>query len=1094
MEKWNMIKIGLILCGVLLLFFQNKLTDRDKKDRNKQDINVKIAILLLITYGVVNNFFIKSSEYQGEIDILGILWTNLKVIGVILVIYFIIKLIIKFLKKDGNISEFYKYDAEKKEYFLNPRFKIVGEIFGALRICFGIVSGLIILSILYLIIKTESYYMLDKVLIAIAGLPLVFLVLNEIHSFLDGNVKEKDIVRKKEEKVEEIKREEEKTEYEDLYSEYKNIWGVNLLANSKIINPSAENIDIEEENKKILSESNNKELEAIYAKLKLKYKIEPTTLTILNNLLNGENRIIENSNYEELAPILFSYFEDSIIKGKKILVLAEDDLYNNFKNRKNLYEWFVNWFNILYKKSIRNIVVFDEWKSKNEWDILIATQTELIRYQEEFINKIQEEQNDIKDLVILVINEKAEEIAENILTLSILSNILNTYFNIDKKKNYDGAQYIILSSKTSNLKESVNKNLGITAQGEKIKEKLAERIYTLIWKEDSKNEYYTEILNGSLNHDLGVGTTLSFLPWEKGNKKVEFIEQNLLPYNAYAKEIELAREKLKDIPLDKNNINGAYEYFANYNLISSLIKKEDRKIMFIQDSNYNFPLLINNYKSVAGKELLLNIISPVYLLRDYFVENVEYFYSSPLYGYTPKIESDKFKIASYLKEILINEKLNIAESVIKDQLSNIKEKLSNIEEELIILFLDVYNIDILKNDYLSVKIVQEYNNELKKFEEVKYYKMKASFNENSYFKWFENYEVLDTGNNVYKVLPYDHVYQNYLPQQIHSFNGDAFVIEKIDTINKKIRISPTENTKVYRYRNKEKIKIAEILNKSEERYPVKETDRYLLENKIVPARYDIETLGYYSFNKGIKFENQRYEFINFRENSELYKRNYESGKILGITLKIKNGFIENREKVSLTLIVVLNEILKTLFPGNCKYIKGFVLLESFLGENITEAKVIIDDSLSHIVPHEIELEKNDYSKLVDSSDENSINLFFMEDSHKDVGVIKAIMDNFGDILEIVQDYLNWLLEENTVEKNGWEKAKIQPNNRLDYLKYGMEEISEYLDINETKEFLNHILGRNKHTEARRRFYSKITETVEEDEFDRIYNKLKEEIE
>lgn len=117
MEIGNMIKIGLILCGILLLFFQNKLTDRDKKDRNKQDINVKIAILLLITYGVVNNFFIKSSEYQGEIDILVILWTNLKIIGAILVIYFIVKLIIKFLKKDGNISEFYKYDAEKKNIF-----------------------------------------------------------------------------------------------------------------------------------------------------------------------------------------------------------------------------------------------------------------------------------------------------------------------------------------------------------------------------------------------------------------------------------------------------------------------------------------------------------------------------------------------------------------------------------------------------------------------------------------------------------------------------------------------------------------------------------------------------------------------------------------------------------------------------------------------------------------------------------------------------------------------------------------------------------------------------------------------------------------
>lgn len=1093
MDIWNIIKILLIGCGILLIFCQNILTDRDKKDRKKQFLNVILGIILLGVYFLITFIFIKNPEYQGEIDIIEILWSNLKIIGTMSFVYFIIKLMIKYIDKNGISSQYYKYDPETKEYFLEQRFKIVGEIFGALRICFGFVSVIIIGILFLLTIKTEQYYILDKILISTMGLPLVFLVLNEIYSFLDGDVKEKDIVRKKEEKVEEEKIEEKTTEYEELYNEYKNIWGINLLANSKIINPAIENIDIEEENKKILSESNNKELEVIYTKLKLKYKIEPTTLSILNSLLNGENKIIENSTYEELAPILFSYFEDSIIKGKKILVLAEDDLYNNFKNRKSLYEWFVNWFNILYKKSIRNIIVFDEWKSKNEWDILIATQTELIRYQEEFINKIQEEQNDIKDLVILVINEKAEEIAENILTLSILSKILNTYFNVDKKKNYDGAQYIILSSKTSNLKGAIGKNLGITVQEEKIKEKLAENMYTLIWKEDSKNKYYTEILNGSLDHDLGVGTTLSFLPWEKGNKKVEFIEQNVLPYNVYAKEIESAREKLKDIPLDKNNINGAYEYFANYNLISSLIKKEDRKIMFIQDNNYNFPLLINNYKSVAGKELLLNIISPAYLLRDYFVENVEYFYNSPLYGYTPKIESDKFKIASYLKEILINEKLNIAESVIKDELSNIEEKLSNIEEKLIELFLDVYNIDILKNDYLSVKIVQEYNNELKKFEEVKYYKMKASFNENSYFKWFENYEILDTGNNVYKVLPYDHVYQNYLPQQIHSFNGDAFIIEKIDTINKKIRISPTENTKIYRYRNKEKIKIVEILNKSEERYPVKETDRYLLEKKIIPARYDIETLGYYSFNNAIKFENQRYEFINFRENSELYKRSYESGKILGITLKVKNVFIENREKVSLTLIVVLNEILKTLFPGNCKYIKGFILLENFLGENITEVKIAIDDSLSHIVPHEIELGKNDYTKLIDSSEENSINLFFMEDSHKDVGVIKTIKDNFEDILEIVQDYLNWLLEENTVEKNGWRKVKIQQNNRLDYLKYGMEEISEYLDINETKEFLNHILGKNKHTEARRNFYSKITETVEEDEFDRIYNKLKEEI-
>ncbi|MGL4946510.1 MAG: hypothetical protein ACRC4X_02425, partial [Cetobacterium sp.] len=337
--------------------------------------------------------------------------------------------------------------------------------------------------------------------------------------------------------------------------------------------------------------------------------------------------------------------------------------------------------------------------------------------------------------------------------------------------------------------------------------------YGIIWKADAQKEYYTEIMDGVPKVELGISSTLSYLAWDSGFKNLNFIEQTNLPYLNYESNVEMAKEYLKDRPIKKSNLNDIYRNVVINNPITSLAKKRDKNILFVEDKLYNVPVLVKKYSSLGSEETFLNIISENYLLRDYFIDNIDYFTNSPHYGYTPKIESNSYKVAAYLKELLTNTHIKVSEEDIKIEMMSIESNIKNIEEELVKLFLNVYNIDILKRDYLSVETKRVYNVEKNDFEEKKFYRLSADISENTYFKWFENFEIVDSGRKTYGVVPYEHVYQNYLKDQVHCFDGKSYSVESIDTMNKKINIVPSKKEKRVIYRNKDKIKIDRIHSK-----------------------------------------------------------------------------------------------------------------------------------------------------------------------------------------------------------------------------------------------------------------------------------------
>lgn len=1089
-----------LLSTYSVVLFILSLLNLDKRKRYKQISNVGfLVIAILITFGG-SIYFSSKINYDSFFEV------ENKEIIIYYLLYFVpvaITLSILILKKfilkvfssksdeKRDLSPNSPYERLEDGYYLKDHYrffrdgvKILIFIFGAL----SIVSN-------YMTIYKINLLKPHKEVLGVPYLPL-FLILGfiftfELYNYLNGN-ENKSTVKNYQKKNSENIAEEETKSFNELYHDYKKTWPANVMANvfkeNKVIN---ENIQIVEENIK------NKDVEEVYFSLKKNFEIKPKYLAILEDLFQGKDTIITDSNYEEISPFIFSYLEKSIVKGKKILVLAETDLYTNSENRELIKGWFENCFKKLYKKSIRKIVTFDDWRNHSNWDILIGTQSEIIKYQQDFIEKIQEEQNELKDLVIFVINEKLDEIAENILTLSILSNILNTHFKVNKNED-EGAQYIILSNGTANLDVAINKNLGINAKEHNIGVTNPKDFYGIIWKADPKKEYYTEIMDGVPKVELGIASTLSYLAWNYGFKHLNLVEQGNLPYSSYEANVEIAKDHLKDRPIKKSNLNDLYRNIIINNPITSLIKKRDKNILFVEDKIYNAPALLKKFSSLGNSEVFINIISENYLLRDYFIDNIDYFSHSPHYGYTPKIESNSYKVAAYLKELLTNTQIKVSEEDIKIEMMSIESNIKNVEEELVKLFLNVYNIDLLKRDYLTVETQRVYNVEKNDFEEVKFYKLSGDISDNVNFKWFESFEIIDSGRRVYGIVPHEHVYQNYLKGQVHCFNGKSYTVENIDLINKKINIVPSEKVKRIIYRNNDKIRIDKVDSKLKNTFATVENGNYILEKKTLSANYDIETTGYYEFLGGVSLKNQDYKYNSLESLGERFERDYNNGQILSINLKTKDLKISNFNNVATTLAVLFNEIFRTVFPENYKYVKIFTFVsEDFynIESNLEyfEEGFTTPEYLAHILPAKVTIPKTEFKNIFEENNENQLNLYFVEDSHKDIGLIRAISDNFEDILGLIQDYLNWL-NDGEIPKKIWNRSEFKNSEKLEYLKYGLDSLPKELDIKELTHVLNKILGDNKFTDARKRYYEKITNDSEkEDDFDKEYAYLKSKI-
>lgn len=188
-----------------------------------------------------------------------------------------------------------------------------------------------------------------------------------------------------------------------------------------------------------------------------------------------------------------------------------------------------------------------------------------------------------------------------------------------------------------------------------------------------------------------------------------------------------------------------------------------------------------------------------------------------------------------------------------------------------------------------------------------------------------------------------------------------------------------------------------------------------------------------------------------------YRRSYHNKRILTVKLP------DMDEDMRYTLGLLFSELFRSLYPAGWAYLA--VLAKK---------------------PEDLE---ETYSLLTyDLEEENSTeNLYIVEDSELDLGLLDSVIRNMPRMMEILEDYLSWHLEklgeeaaeeEKEQTEGESEEAKKDPYRKEHYFLFGGEKVSCHLKLLEVRDYLKRCGSRkNPLTRARKQ------ELIDAREFD-----------
>lgn len=826
-------------------------------------------------------------------------------------------------------------------------------------------------------------------------------------------------------------------DYRPLWEKYQRVWPAHIMA-ANIIETFLTNKKDEEVKYIVSNDTNGENQEMLLTWKNLKkegFELSSKHYKLFNNIWKGKDVIIESSVCSNIAPVLFAAIHKIMTDGYRALIVVD---HRNIESQDNLAT-IINWVNekLSGKTEIWKVMSFREHKRQRVTpDVIVASSEEL--YNADTTGDLWF--NQLKTILFLNVT--------SIYQNPIFSNALMKRLKEPDRKD-SNLQVIIVSDYRQSIEPAMRKNMLINPIEFRFTQDLSGELYVIVWKLENIEWFQQKIMSGDIGRFISAESALSVLAWEEGIEPITIVGQENIPIYEYIEELQQYKESLLgDIKSD--NLSEDARDFIRYPLISWLIPDQKRAFILSRDSEYNITSSFNKWLPYAHESMFLHIISPPYLLRDYFTDNIEYFFESPFFPLTPRIMEDKLTIAcSIVEKLLFSE---VSEKNINREIGVLNKDVMNIENALHGIIKDALNVDIIRSNYLTTKYEYIFNEENNTFEEIKRYSLLPNIKDEANVSWMKTFEIIDTGDNILGTILSDHLQQTYLEGQIHSFSGKSFLVEHIDDKTSCLKVKHVTPIDCMTYRPKIEITLGAGEKQGgrshvEERYVKKEEiSGGELTLKLCEAGFKITTLGYFIFNsrEGIIFHDKQNRF--FRLNNIL-ERHYPLGRFLQV--EINNDLIRsNRQIIAYTLSVLLQEILPTLFPESYRFIHAVSPIHQHFEGKIKDLEY--------------------FPTLRNSADPNVV-LYLFEDSHTNSGLIQCIYDEWFHIIKLLDDYLAWLLNEEPRLTTPWTKPAID---KTHFLKYGREDISEHLDLQAVRTILNSLLnGQNTLTQDRRKFNS-----------------------
>ena len=741
--------------------------------------------------------------------------------------------------------------------------------------------------------------------------------------------------------------------------------------------------------------------------------MNPVYQNALVGLIDGESVLVKDNTEGEFTPYYASFINYYLTQGKRAIILCTDD---NMVNRvssdlKSVAEQ-TNGSSMLWVLS-----TLDELDSSDSANILICTYNEFLRLDLDQFNAI------VKYISFVVFPDCVGLINQNPVFLELLISKLKSIKSLE--------QYIFISGAGNNYVTNRIQQL-FYYDGLIIKTYNADLRYAhsgvMVWKDESYYKLQTKLnISNSEAPYIGVALPLALMAIKDYFHKVYIIRgrhngedhymHNALPHNNVIRFLETRDDVTNKIIYDE----------------SKVIEPEDMKIMCVYDDDFNFfNALWKWFKYTGKKGTIIHVISPFYMMREFFADNYKSIINDNNEYMALLNENTKLDFSRKLLLLASFAYRDLCESELKDTIHQYNWKFTSTAELLYSILITVRLPEQVHsiNDFFEYYDVSNFESNPDRV--IKTTKIRLTDrrlvdelkNRVSFAKIRFN-----MGSQSDLCILRDNVYNYYLRDQVMKFNGYFYRIDQIkDGV---LQVSPDTPIRTYDYYTISDFQFSdsELIDHC--------VDNLQTDFNIYQSNVSRRIFGYISSTKGNDFYDK--SILTDVTKLDLIVDKHDCVPILEIRIP-KKCFAAKAEESVYLLSVLFNGLFKTLFPDSYQNLIAVADAQF----DLELCRRVLDDRYDYTCEELIKLTNPGLYSIDIPADSDVVRLFVIEFSSVEYGMIKVLYEQRKKVLMTIYRYLNWYIN----------------SGKGMYLNYGMESVPELFAPNELLEALKQVLRTN----------------------------------
>ena len=814
-------------------------------------------------------------------------------------------------------------------------------------------------------------------------------------------------------------------EYESLWQRYQDLWPERRLAAAYRLDPPSSPVP-EAVSLSAMTGTDDPALRLARLVRDAGMTVDDFQLDVLRDLVAGVDVVLQNAGREQVDPALFGYLQQGLTAGDRTLVIV-DTLLESDAAARWVRDGLSSFMDVDPDRSVLTLTEF--LQGQVEPAVLIADLEAAVR-------EIRALGAWTKSLRVVLVPNATGHVGE----LQAFAGLLNVLQDMTGRR----LQHILVAGDRGRLEPALNRSLPIrTREHRPSLETRPAELAAIIWRLEGDSWPQQRLMSGHLSKYLGAEAVFSLPAWEQDIGNIALAGQEALPWREWLEELQGQRALLDPEVVDNRRLHDVASRRIEVLSPSWLARRRPRRCILVRDDAHNLVNVFRQWYSRAEEALLLHVVSPPYLLRDYLADNLDYFERAPLYPLTPRLADGTQRITIDLVERMSAGWLD--EATVLSQLRQIDPDTPSVEEGLPALLETVLaeprSLDPLER-------LQQFSFEPSKGDFVQSVQYRLSTGFKARLEWMEILDIRDSGGSTLARVRRDHLFQLALPGQQLAIDGKAYTISAFDPLTRKVHLDLAtpgglRNLGEPQYRPR---LVVDLDRWQEQRargnFESVTSSSAVTEKQLLILPYRIITEGYYSFECGVTLAPRKFTYTDLSRQG-VPERVYPLGRMLRISIRTPK-LSSNVDDVAQTLALLLQEIFVTLFPETHRF-----LLVLTPGQGPTANQPPFEQLLPRL---------RKYSSIPDSEHAawaDSVVLYLIEDSHADLGLVQCVHDEWDYILQVLDDYLAWLRDDSEKPSDGRWTTDIKPT--PGYLSFGLGDIPTSLELERVAGLL-HELG------------------------------------